>query len=425
LPEVNSVLTTSNAPRTRATAQPVSVSVRRFPFPYRAALAICSDLDETPSLETYLEQLRFLNTTSETAIGSGVGLEVGNSLYFDMAPGHFSYWNTSEHGRECLSTLIRSGHVDCLHSFGDLANTRSHAERAWNELDQHRCQFKVWVDHAVAPTNFGSDIMCGHGDEPNHAAYHADLTLAHGIRYLWRGRVTSVIGQDQPASLRANFRAEHALASARTIAKEFAKRSLARAGSRKYALHSANALLQPIQLRDGQRAWEFLRCNPHWGGVSAGDTGTGIAEVLQPVFLDSLTKREGACVLYTHLGKLGGEKDAFGSATVAAFRRLAEYARSKKIFVTTTRRLLDYTHTRESVQITAEVRGDELAIDLRRAAADETRLDGLTIYTDARLPIALSINGERIDDVTNNPPDHTGRTSVSLPWPSLNFPALA
>ena len=28
-----------------------SVSIRRFPYPYRAMLAVCSDLDETPDTE--------------------------------------------------------------------------------------------------------------------------------------------------------------------------------------------------------------------------------------------------------------------------------------------------------------------------------------------------------------------------------------
>jgi hypothetical protein len=30
------------------------VKLRRFPYPYRAMLAICSDLDETPDRHVYL-----------------------------------------------------------------------------------------------------------------------------------------------------------------------------------------------------------------------------------------------------------------------------------------------------------------------------------------------------------------------------------
>ena len=135
---------------------------------HQAYLAICSDLDETPDADTYFELLRFLNTTDDTRMGPGVGLEVGNTLYFDMPPGHFSYWNATESDRAKLRQLIRSGHIDCLHSFGDTATTRAHAGRALDELSRHDCQLSVWIDHARAPSNFGSDIMHGHGDEPGH-----------------------------------------------------------------------------------------------------------------------------------------------------------------------------------------------------------------------------------------------------------------
>jgi hypothetical protein len=37
-----------------------AVSLRPFPYPYAAALAICSDIDETTTLEQFLEAQRFL-----------------------------------------------------------------------------------------------------------------------------------------------------------------------------------------------------------------------------------------------------------------------------------------------------------------------------------------------------------------------------
>ena len=306
-------------------------------------LAICSDLDETPDAETYFELMRFLNTTRETSMGPGVGLEVGNTIYFDMAPGHFSYWNATEADREKIRALIRSGHIDVLHSFGDLAATRAHAARALEELRRHDCHLKVWVDHAVAPTNFGADIMRGHGDEPGHPAYHADLTFDYGIQYVWRGRVTSVIGQNQPASLGGLWNGEHPAASFETLAKETMKQCLARAGSRKYRLHARNSILNPCELRDGRKSVEFLRCNPHWGGVSRADRGDQIHEVLTRTFLDRLVERGGPCILYSHLGKLGAGPYArrFSPAVVAAFQVLSEYVRAGKIETVTTRRLLE------------------------------------------------------------------------------------
>src|SRR5262245_43007780 len=66
------------------TERPVAVEVARYPYPYRAMIAICSDLDETPNWTVYREIMRFLNTTESTSMGRGVGLEVGNSIYFMM-----------------------------------------------------------------------------------------------------------------------------------------------------------------------------------------------------------------------------------------------------------------------------------------------------------------------------------------------------
>ena len=323
----------------------------QFSSPDQAALAICSDLDETPDAETYFETMRFLNTTEDTGFGRGAGLEVGNSIYFDMPPGHFSYWNTEEKNREKIRILIRSGHIDCLHSYGDLAITRAHAQRALAELERHACRLAVWVDHAKAMTNFGSDIMQGHGDEPGHPAYHADLTFAHGIRYVWRGRVTSVIGQNRPVSLAGIANWRYPVASGVTLGKETAKQLLARCGSRKYRLHGPNGILRPVRLRDHRsQGYEFLRCNPHWRGISVGETGVGIAEVLTESFLKHLADRRGACILYTHLGKLRQGRREFPRATIEAFHRLAGYHHDGKILVMTTRRLLDRLANGEGLQ---------------------------------------------------------------------------
>lgn len=337
-----------------STGAATGVAQPGVPAPYRAMLAICSDLDETPDGDTYFETMRFLNTTEETRMGTGVGLEVGNTMYFDMPPGHFAYWNEAEATREKIRALIRSGHIDCLHSFGDLATTRAHAGRALDELSRHGCQFKVWIDHAQAITNFGADIMCGMGDLPGHAAYHADLTLDHGIEYIWRGRVTSVIGQDRPFSLRGLVTPKHLGSSLVTVAKEASKQVLARSGNPKYGLHAGNRLAQMEELRDGRQAPEFIRCNPSWGGVSCHDRGDGIDHVLNRRYLDRLTTRGGYSILYTHLGKLeqGPDKRSFSPSVVAAFRLLASYQQAGKILVTTTARLLEHACPHSSLRPT-------------------------------------------------------------------------
>ena len=196
--------------------QPASVSMRHWPYPYRAMLAVCSDLDETPSRQVFRDTTEFLNTTNSTPMGQGVGLEVGNTIFFDMADDQFAYWNTDDAGRAMIQTLIQSGHIDCLHSYGDCATTREHAQRALEELHNNDCHLDVWIDHAQAVTNFDGGIMMGEGDVSSSPAYHADLTIEHGVQFVWRGRVSGVLGQDVAPQLGGVWSLAHPIASGKT-----------------------------------------------------------------------------------------------------------------------------------------------------------------------------------------------------------------
>lgn len=407
------------------------VTLRRIPYPYKAMLVICSDLDETPDKKVYLEIMRFLNTIEETAMGRGVGLEVGNSIYFDMPQGQFAYWNTDDEGREMIRTLIKSGHIDCLHSYGDLATNREHAARALDELDKYGCKLEVWIDHGTAPTNFGADIMEGHGDEPDHEAYHSDLTVDYGIKYIWRGRVTSVTGQDVPVSFNGIFNPKHPLASGKTLLKEVLKRKLAQTGSAKYSMHGPNEIMSQDVLRDGRAVYEFMRCNPHWGGVSSCDQSRNIAKVLTDVMLERLIKRNGICILYTHLGKIDNPEIPFNDETVQAFCRLAAMQKNGNILVTTTSRLLKYSRAVREISFYCMREGKNLCININTKENEnslyelnESDLHGLTFYVPEVENIRLKINNKEINRFQKNLPDYTDRTSVSLVWPALEFPEI-
>jgi hypothetical protein len=383
-------------------------------------IAICSDLDETPNRGVYLEISRYLNSTATTSMGPGLGLEVGNTIYFDMAPNQFAYWNTDDAGREMVRTLIRSGHIDCFHSFGDLANHRSHAARALEELTRHGCRLGVWIDHAIAPSNFGGDIMRGRGDLSESEVYHADLTCSYGVEYVWRGRVTSVVGQDVPRQVASLWDASHPVGSARTVVKEATKGALAWLGSQKYAMHAPNQVLLPARLRDGRPVWEFLRSNPYWAAVDQGETPDGLAEVLNDRMLSQLTEREGVMVLYTHLGKIGSRQVPFGPRTREALGGLADRYRDGRILVTTTRRLLDHCRAQREASFSAVP--DDLGLSIEVKTPGDGA--GLAFYVADPARTRIAINGRPPRFVNRNPPDHTGRPSISLPWPRLEFPQL-
>src|SRR5512147_601800 len=63
-----------------------AVMVRPFPYPYRAALAISNDIDNTGTFEEFVEIHKFLNTHEKTSMGEGVGLNIGNTFLFWEPP---------------------------------------------------------------------------------------------------------------------------------------------------------------------------------------------------------------------------------------------------------------------------------------------------------------------------------------------------
>ncbi|ABM02298.1 hypothetical protein Ping_0439 [Psychromonas ingrahamii 37] len=400
----------------------MDVSLRKYPYPYSAMLAICSDLDETPNKKIYFETARYLNTTEETLLGKGVGLEVGNTIYFDMPAHNFSYTNTDDDGREKVQKLIQSGHIDCLHSFGDFVNSRGKIEQYWDEIRQSERKIEVWVDHAQAPTNLDNDIMQGQGAEIGKPAYHSDLTVkSGGLPFIWKGRVTSCVAQNSNRSYASIFNIKQIKASSKTILLEVIKGWLARLGNQKYAMHKDNKVLRKTQLVDGTPVIEFLRCNPSWGGVSSNDKARGIHNVLTKNVLDTLVAKQGSSILYSHLGKVFSVDRPFNNETRHSFELLASYQKRGDILTATTRRLLGYFRTLEALSFTVESVEDETNINLSTEYTGED-LNGLTWYVEEPEKISLYINKKKYSDLQINPPDKSGKASVSIKWSALIFP---
>ena len=103
------------------------VNLRKFPYPFKAAVAICNDIDETTTVDEFLEIQKFLNTTRETSIGKGVGLEIGNSFWMYSADlkDNFTYFKGLTPGPSENASIIRdfikSGYLDVIHTFGNFS----------------------------------------------------------------------------------------------------------------------------------------------------------------------------------------------------------------------------------------------------------------------------------------------------------------
>jgi hypothetical protein len=151
--------------------------------------------------------------------------------------------------------------------------------------------------------------------------------------------------------------------------------------------------------------------------------------VLTDGMLDRLIKRGGACILYTHLGKIDSPSVPFNQTAIEAFRRLAEAFRSGSILVTTTRRLLGYRRAVREIAFNSTWDEKGLCIDLNTRAVENSigelalaDLCGLTFYVPDTKATCMTIDGQEVTDLKRNGPDYTGRLSVSLAWPLLAFP---
>lgn len=413
------------------------VSLRELPFPFRAALAICSDIDETITRDQFLAIQEFLNTKRETASGTGLGLEIGNSFFPYAADDSFAYFSGRPEDRETLRDFIRARYIDCMHSYGDGICSRNDALRALEQLERDGCRTNVWVDHWNAPSNLGKDVTAGLGDVVGAPIYHADITLQYGVRFVWRGRVSSIVGQERPFSINSFlnlFDAAHPFHTLQNSGRELIKTILARLGNRQFAIHAQNNLLRIATLSDGQQVYEFKRANNHWRGTSYA-VCQNLAYVLNRRTLARLVQVGGGMIVYTHLGQgLDGRPQilpALPPEVCAALGNLAEEYHAGRIYVTTTSRLLNYLLNRKYLNWSYTCRSDG-HIEIRIAGVTDplagaqkstvAMLQGLAFYVPNSHQASIYIDNDLINP-ERNPADHTGRESVMIPRTVLTFPA--
>ncbi len=403
------------------------VALRKFPYPYKAAMTICSDIDGTTSKEEFLEIQKFLNTKEETSMGEGVGLEIGNSFVMYAPPTcAFSYFSGNPENAQIIRKYINSGYIDFMHSYGEKTDfTRKDAIEAIKELNDNQCKVDVWVDHATTVDNLGDDLTFGLGDHSDSSAYHSDITLAYGIKFVWLGRVTTVIGQSVPITLKtfsSVYDSRHPVDSLKNMVKEFAKNVLAVFGNKKYAMHKSYNLLRIAKLNDGQKVYEFLRFDNYWKGVAEGATSKRLAYVISKRTLERLKKVGGYMIVYTHLGKNSDCPEVVAKETQNALRDLASEYERGNIYVTTTSRLLNYFINQKYLKWSYETKGEEMIITIFSVedpvfgsfVPTIKDLQGITFYVPAKDKIRIYINDREITDIRRNPPDFMERESVTI-----------
>ncbi len=400
-----------------------TISLRKFPYPYKAMFAISSDVDHAVSLPAYLEFMSFLNTTRDTCYGVGLGLEISNSFWFFNAEDQqqISYFQGTSTKESDFAPVCRelwaSGHLDTLHSYGNFNRggfERSHAEKALKELDQHKAKILVWVNHGNDENHQKlGNYPAFHGAKTNEKAYHFDLLKESGTRFFWAGRTTHVCGQN--AAFSPGNRIQQ-------LAQNLIVQTKYRHVDR--PLPSVdNQLLIKTQLEDGNQILEFQRFISCFGEVKNTDV-TDLALQLTRPTLAALVKSQGYMLLYTHMNENLPEGQPLPADVARGFDLLAAFARNKDLLVTTSARLLQYADLTTNLLLDIHSGADLTEVHLHARGNDHLTvndLQGLTFYCSDPEKTRIYWGGQLLETQVN-PADHRGRVSISLPWTALVFP---
>ncbi len=406
------------------------VTLRDLPYPYCAALSITGDLDDLRTRSAFLELARFVGTREETRSGPGLGLEVSHSFWFFDATGRcdFTVFSSLE-GRpsanaELIERLVRSGHIDILHTYGDFSEggfERAHAERALAYLRERDLTVPVWVNHGgTRNTQMIGSLPEQRGDDRGSSEYHVDVMLECGIRFVERFDITHVVGQDARATLTDRV----------TQAAESLRYRMAGDPARASTVF-ANRLVFPCVLDDGTAVHCFRRFIGRERGMDAAGN-VELARQLSPAVLHELVAKRGWMSVYTHPWRGATEEGVMHPSAVEALTGLAARQEAGEVWVTTTSRLLRTNTTLRGLVWKAHLLPEEILIDVERVddeihgerLPDVSEMSGITFYTPEPQRTSVSLGGVRLSRLVINPPDETGRASVSVPLTPLPLPEL-
>lgn len=349
------------------------ITLRKFPYPYQAALTICSDIDGT-KWDNFIAIQRFLNTNHSTEIGPGLALPIGNSFWMydrpDLADSAFSYFENLE-GKESdvaplMRDFMRAGILDVMHSYGNFSAmgdfSRKLAAHAIESLLRHNLQLTVWTNHGGIESiqNIGA-LSWGKGDIPAHEGngtargldcYHSDLLIDYGLRFYWdsEASLTGLVGQDAPVRFSEAYWRSPLYAGYKMKLKSLVKGYLSFADLLYFKFHKKhfvpwqpftfqNQLLQIDQLRDGNLVFRFKRF-----GHGKLDWSDNLNFLLNDNVLRQLLKKQGYLILYIHLGDQKNKKNPrpLSNSTIRRLSHIAELYHTGQLWVQTTSRLLTY-----------------------------------------------------------------------------------
>ncbi len=400
------------------------VSIRKHPYPYLATLAISSDCDRTDDADEFLTLMRYLNTPDSTVMGPGLDLEIGYSFWFFDALGSSRFTvfiDTSfemSSAEPVIKDFIRAGYIDFLHTYGEFSLggfRREFAESAVSYLRRNDLKILTWINHGP-PTNCENvgELKFQLGDNPETPCYHLDLLKEAGFIFFGLYDVTHIVGQDRAPGFI-------------DVLKGFKDASIyfLKLRTSRFKSYLKNSLIEFHVFDDGDTGLRFVRFISKFGEVERTCAGN-LYRQISPDVLNELEENHGFMIVYTHLGDNAGPPEYFNDSTKAALAFLAREFHGKRLLVATTTRLLKLSVAVNFLDWELLTSDDSIFIKIKGVKGigkpDKSFYDGLTFYTPSPERTEIFIYGKRTEKV-NNPPDESGRRSVSIPWKRLKFPS--
>lgn len=405
--------------------------LRKFPYPYRAALSISNDADQTDSIEEFLIIQEYLNTNNITSLGKGLNLEIGCSFFGNgIGDAHLGLLSTDDSETNFIIDFIKLGYIDFIHSFNlsiysDEHKNRDEHKKIIDIINDNGCKIDVWVNHSDSKGNIGFPAG-SNGDNIGDFNYHTDLSVSQlGYEFFWQDAISGIIGQGRPISIFSFFEGfdlQHPFSSfVNNNLSELSKYLLSIFGIEDYRFRESNELVVPTVLDDGQPLFEFIRSNASKDGNWANADSDGLAELISTRFLKKLIEVKGFSIIYTHLGINNGFP-YIGESSRDALKKLKKYNDNGHIYVTTTNKLLKYYVNTKYLKWKEEYHGDSLRIYINNIT-DPVRgsfvpslddLSGVTFYSENPHKTKVFVGGTEVSDLQLNGKDENSYYSVSI-----------
>lgn len=364
--------------------------LRKFPYPYKSMLALCSDIDGSTA-EEFEKYHKFLNTNDITELGEGLGLDVGDSFWFFNGTDvevpidykgtpvggtmtYFYYLTDAKRNASLIKYYYDVGWIDSIHSYGDFswedetytAFKREHAELAQKEMLENNFLPSVWINHGnssnVQNIGNGTKNEYRQGDNVNTEYYHTDLIVNDIIKYVWLSNSDGRFCVDNP--------------------------------------------LYPVELKDGRKLWGFNRYTGEDERLNHRYNWSkyGVPEQLSEEHLTKLINEGKYSIVGQHFGGTN-EYSAFSEDGIEALRRLASYYESGDILVARTSRLLNYARVYHNLNYEKIEEFDKLKINiisiddpqLGESVPDIDEIRGITFYCENPKDAQITINNVPIE----------------------------